>query len=117
MDLKGYFGITDSKGERSWFTVDNQGNITIGNNLYILGNVGIGTIAPSEIVHAVGRGLFTEGVRVRSDVGDYGGGFATYTPPTGYSGLIITAADTNATTPGQRIYAYVNGAWHYVDLT
>jgi hypothetical protein len=81
------------------------------------GLVGIGTTAPEEIVHAIGRGYFTEGVRVRQDVADYGGAFSTYTPPTGYGGLIILAADTNATTPGTRLYAYVNGAWKYVDLT
>jgi hypothetical protein len=57
------------------------------------------------------------GLVSRADVADYGGAFATYTPPTGEEGMIILAADTNATTPGQRIYAYVNGAWHYVDLT
>ena len=51
------------------------------------------------------------------DIGDYGGGFSSYTPPAGFEGEIILAADTNATTPGQRIYAYINGAWHYIDLT
>lgn len=51
------------------------------------------------------------------DAADYGGGFSTYTPPTGSEGAIRVAIDTNATTPGQRLYAYGNGAWHYVDLT
>ena len=51
------------------------------------------------------------------DVDDYGGNFTNYTPPTGAEGMIILAVDTNSTNPGQRIYVYVNGDWHYVDLT
>ncbi len=57
------------------------------------------------------------GIATRVDVGDYGGAFANYTPPAGAEGRIVIAIDTNATTPGQRIYVYANGAWHYVDLT
>jgi hypothetical protein len=56
-------------------------------------------------------------VRVRTDVADYGGGFLNYTPPAGAEGALVLAADTNATTPGQRLYCYVNGTWRYVDLT
>ena len=80
------------------------------------GKLGVG-VSPDEAVHASGKGYFTEGVRVREDVDDYGGNFTNYTPPTGASALIILAADTNATNPGQRLYAYVNGSWRYVDLT
>jgi len=80
------------------------------------GKLGVG-VNPDEAVHASGKGYFTEGVRVREDVDDYGGNFTNYTPPTGASALIILAADTNATNPGQRLYAYVNGSWRYVDLT
>ena len=80
------------------------------------GKLGIG-VSPDEAVHASGKGYFTEGVRVRQDVDDYGGNFTNYTPPTGANGLIILAEDTNATNPGRRLYAYINGNWRYVDLT
>jgi len=79
--------------------------------------VGFKVSSPEEVVHASGKGYFTEGVRVRQDVDDYGGNFTNYTPPTGANGLIILAEDTNATNPGQRLYAYINGNWRYVDLT
>jgi len=84
---------------------------------FLKGSVSIGVADPSEAIHVSGKGYFTEGVRVREDVDDYGGNFTNYTPPTGASGLIILAADTNASNPGQRLYAYVNGNWRYVDLT
>ncbi|AQQ75539.1 hypothetical protein JDFR1000234_64 [uncultured archaeal virus] len=58
-------------------------------------------------------GLF--GLRVFS--ADYGGAFATFTPPSGWEGAMLIAEDTNATTPGQRLYVYVGGAWRYIDLT
>jgi len=53
----------------------------------------------------------------RVDVGDYGGAFATYTPPSGEEGAMVLAVDTNVTAPGQRLYAYVNGVWRYTNLT
>jgi len=95
--------------------------IVLGNDsiikTFLKGSVSIGVADPDEAIHASGKGYFTEGVRVREDVDDYGGNFTNYTPPTGASGLIILAADTNASNPGQRLYAYVNGNWRYVDLT
>jgi len=95
--------------------------IVLGNDsitkTFLKGSVSIGVADPEEAVHASGKGYFTEGVRVREDVDDYGGNFTNYTPPTGASALIILAADTNASNPGQRLYAYVNGSWRYVDLT
>jgi len=51
------------------------------------------------------------------DIGDYGGNFATYSPPTGEEGMIVIAVDTNATAPGQRLYIYCNGSWRYANLT
>jgi len=57
------------------------------------------------------------GVVTKVDVGDYGGNFANYTPPTGEEGLMVVAIDTNATSPGKRLYIYANGQWNYVDLT
>lgn len=50
---------------------------------------------------------------------DYGGGFANYTPPsvTETDFDIRVVQDTNATTPGKRLYIYVGGTWHYVALT
>jgi len=63
------------------------------------------------------KGYFASGVITRVDVGDYGGNFANYTPPSGEEGMIIIAIDTNSTNPGKRLYVYANGAWHYVDLT
>lgn len=59
----------------------------------------------------------SSGMKTKYDVGDYGGGFSTYTPPTGAEGLIVVAIDTNATTPGKRLYIYANSTWNYVDLT
>ena len=57
-------------------------------------------------------------VAIRVDKGDYGGNFTNYTPPAdAVEGDMLFAVDTNATNPGQRLYAYLNGAWHYVDLT
>jgi len=53
----------------------------------------------------------------RRDSGDYGGNFSTYTPPAGEEGRILVAEDTNATSPGRRLYVYSGGAWRYVDLT
>ena len=95
--------------------------IVLGNDsitkTFLKGSVSIGVADPDEAIHVSGKGYFTEGVRVREDVDDYGGNFTNYTPPTGASALIILAADTNATNPGQRLYAYVNGSWRYVDLT
>ncbi len=52
-----------------------------------------------------------------ADVADYGGAFVNYIPPTGSAGAIRLAADTNATTPGKRLYSYANAVWSYVDLT
>ncbi len=57
------------------------------------------------------------GLITKVDVGDYGGNFANYTPPTGKEGLMIIAIDTNPTNPGKRLYICANGAWHHVDLT
>jgi hypothetical protein len=52
------------------------------------------------------------------DSADYGGGFLNYTPPTPDGDFDIRIAiDTNATTPGKRLYVYAGGSWHYVDLT
>ncbi|WP_457641453.1 hypothetical protein [Persephonella sp.] len=49
---------------------------------------------------------------------DYGGGFATYTPPSVDGDFDIRVVeDTNATTPGKRLYIYAGGVWHYVALT
>jgi len=56
-------------------------------------------------------------VGTRIYVDDYGGNFANFTPPTGYEGIIILVRDTNSSNPGTRLYAYINGAWHYVDLS
>jgi len=57
------------------------------------------------------------GIRTKTMVADYGGDFANFTPPTGKEGLMIIAIDTNATSPGKRLYVYANGQWNYVDLT
>lgn len=55
---------------------------------------------------------------VAYESGDYGGGFANYSPPTPKSDFDIRVVeDTNATTPGKRLYIYAGGAWHYVALT
>lgn len=52
------------------------------------------------------------------DIDDYGGAFATYTPPaTAEEGEQRVAIDTNTTTPGKRLYIYANGAWNYVELS
>ena len=63
-----------------------------------------------------GRILATGGLQTKVDVGDFGGGFANYTPSPSVEGAIIIAIDTNAVSPGKRLYVYANGAWHYVDL-
>ncbi len=55
---------------------------------------------------------------VAFESGDYGGGFANYTPPTVDTDFDLRVVqDTNATTPGKRLYVYAGGAWHYVALT
>lgn len=56
-------------------------------------------------------------ISLRRDAADYGGGFSAYTPPTGREGAMLVAEDTNATTPGRRLYIYSGAAWRYVDLT
>lgn len=56
-------------------------------------------------------------VITKTDIGDYGGGFANYMPPKGREGMVVIAIDTNVTEPGGRLYIYANGTWHYVDLT
>jgi len=63
------------------------------------------------------EGYFTGLVSIRRDSGDYGGGFVNYTPPTGREGALLVVEDTNAVTPGRRLYVYSGGAWRYVDLT
>jgi len=61
-------------------------------------------------------GYFSNLVSIRRDAGDYGGNFANYTPPTGREGALLVAEDTNAVSPGRRLYVYSGGAWRYVDL-
>ena len=109
-------------GTRYIGTLDNNSFVIKTNNTNRVffdssGKVGIWETNPDEAIHVSGKGYFTEGVRIRQDVADYGGNFTNYTPPTGASGLIILAEDTNATNPARRLYAYVNGSWRYVDLT
>lgn len=55
---------------------------------------------------------------VAYEAGDYGGGFANYTPPEvkDVDFDIRVVEDTNATTPGKRLYIYAGGKWSYVDL-
>jgi len=53
----------------------------------------------------------------RRDAADYGGGFATYTPPTGREAAMLVVEDTNATTPGRRLYVYSGATWRYVALS
>ena len=49
--------------------------------------------------------------------GDYGGGFATFTPPAAVKGGIFIAEDTNATTPEKRLYISTDGvSWNYITL-
>jgi len=71
------------------------------------------TLGDTSITDTYLRGT----VSIGYDSADYGGNFATYTPPTGREGAMRIAKDTNATNPGQRLYVYIGGAWHYVDLT
>lgn len=56
-------------------------------------------------------------LRIQRLAGNYGGGFANFTPPAGQEGQIMIVQDTNATNPGVRLYAFSGGAWHYVNLT
>jgi len=60
---------------------------------------------------------FTKAAILLRQSGDYGGDFASYTPPTGREGAMIVAEDTNVGTPGRRIYVYSGGAWRYVALS
>jgi len=59
----------------------------------------------------------TNGIITKVDVGDYGGGFANYSPSPSEEGVVILAIDTNSTSPGARIYVYANGKWYYTELT
>jgi len=82
------------------------------------GRVGIYTTDPDRNFHVATVAKFDNLVAIRVDKDDYGGNFTNYTPPSGaVEGDMLFAVDTNATNPGQRLYAYLNGAWHYVDLT
>lgn len=80
--------------------------------LYIYGEASL-----TPVIIGNGQVKAESGIISRADVGDYGGGFATYTPPTGAEGMVILAIDTNASSPGKRLYAYANSAWNYVNLT
>jgi len=82
------------------------------------GRVGFFVTPPERKFHVGSVAKFDNLVAIRKDQGDYGGNFTNYTPPSGaVEGDMLFAVDTNATNPGQRLYAYLNGAWHYVDLT
>ena len=90
-----------------------RGLLPLYNNSYNIGSSSLG----------FRNGYFTQkvygksGVVTKADVGDYGGNFTNYTPPTGEEGMMIVAIDTNSGNPGKRLYVYANGQWNYVDLT
>jgi len=56
-------------------------------------------------------------ISLRRDAGDYGGGFSSYTPPSGREGAMLVAEDTNSGSPGVRLYVYSGGTWRYVNLS
>jgi len=52
------------------------------------------------------------------DVGDFGGNFANYTPPSdAEDGDIWIAVDTNSSAPGARLYIKANGQIYYINLS
>lgn len=60
---------------------------------------------------------FVKPVMMLRYAADYGGAFATFTPPTGREGAMIVAEDTNSGSPGRRIYVYSGATWRYVALS
>ena len=84
--------------------------------IFIPGNVDIADILIKN-AHLKADVANSGAIGIEPYVADYGGGFANFVPPTGFEGRIIVAIDTNATTPGKRIYVYANAAWNYVNLT
>jgi len=62
--------------------------------------------------NAVASGL------IAYDSGDFGGGFASYVPPPPppHDFDIRVVEDTNSTTPGKRLYIFVGGKWHYINM-
>ena len=98
-------------GQAEWHSWDGSAD-----QLVAKGNAGYLELARAKLTGDLDFNSYKI-VGLYRDVGDYGGNFTNYTPPTGAEGMMILAVDTNATNPGQRIYVYVNGDWHYVDLT
>jgi hypothetical protein len=75
-------------GADTKFVVSGNGGVSVGaltqgpsNGLYVVGNVGIGTTAPSNKLHVIGRGRFSDGVSVES-----GGIYSSYSGGNGVEG-------------------------------
>jgi len=92
-------------------------NIDYGSIRFRARRTGVGLEEVARVKSADEPSFYIPRFELSYDSGDYGGNFATYTPPTGWEGRVHLAEDTNATAPGRRIYVYIGGAWRYADLT
>ena len=95
-----------------YLKVDDNGNISV----YYDGDYReVATVTPTAKKAPV---LESNGfLPVKYMEGDFGGGFATLSLPTPDTSCIVLVRDTNATTPGVRLYVYAGNEWKYVDLS
>jgi len=84
---------------------------------FLIGAGKVQNVKEFRLLEKINANANAKPILLRRDAGDYGGGFSTYSPPTGEEGYILLAEDTNAGAPGRRLYAYSGGAWRYVDLS
>ena len=57
------------------------------------------------------------GIVTRYDSGDYGLTWASYTPPTGFNGLMVIVYNSNSGILSSRIYIYTNSGWHNMAIS
>jgi len=98
----------------SYLTIQSFDGSVLVDNLKFIG--GIVEIKGGKLVDDLDLNNFSF-KNIETYEADYGGGFSTFTPPTLVPGKIFLARDTNATTPGWRLYAGFSDGWHYIDLT
>jgi len=108
--------IRDTGDTKDVLKVEEDGDIVNEGTVVAKLNAGVLEISAGKLTGDL-KNSGTCLIQLRRDAGDYGGGFTNYTPPAGEEGYILVAEDTNATTPGRRLYVFTGGVWRYVDLT